>query len=34
MCGKEISEEEYDTYGGLCEDCLEIEVSDLDFEDE
>jgi len=31
---REISKDEYETYGGLCEDCYEIEIADLDYEDE
>jgi len=33
-CGRKITEEEYATYGGLCEECHEIEVDELDFEDD
>jgi transcription initiation factor IIE alpha subunit len=32
-CGIAITEEEYETYGGLCEDCYEIEIAELDFDD-
>jgi len=33
-CGRKISKEEYETYGGLCEECHEIEIDELDYEDE
>ena len=33
-CGIKITEEEYETYDGLCENCYEIEVDELDFEDD
>lgn len=33
-CGRQISEEEYETYGGLCEECREIEIDELDYEAE
>jgi len=29
-CGKSISEEEYETYDGICEDCYYAECADLD----
>ncbi|MEM2974842.1 MAG: hypothetical protein QW821_00255 [Candidatus Bathyarchaeia archaeon] len=32
-CGREISEEEYEIYDGLCEKCYEIEIDELDYED-
>jgi len=32
-CGRRITKEEYETYGGLCEECHEIKVDELDFED-
>ncbi len=34
ICDREISKEEYETYGGLCEECHEIEIDELDYEDE
>ena len=34
ICGREISKEEYETYDGLCEECHEIEIDELDYEDE
>jgi NMD protein affecting ribosome stability and mRNA decay len=33
-CGRAITEEEYETYDGLCEECYEIEIAELDFEDD
>jgi Zn finger protein HypA/HybF involved in hydrogenase expression len=33
-CGKVITEEEYETYGGLCEECYGIEIDEMDYEDE
>ena len=33
-CGRKISKEEYETYGGLCEECHEIEIDELDYEAE
>jgi NMD protein affecting ribosome stability and mRNA decay len=33
-CGREITEEEYETYDGLCQECYEIEIDELDFEDD
>lgn len=33
-CGRKITEEEYETYGGLCKECHEIEIDELDYEDE
>jgi len=34
VCGREISKEEYETYSDLCEECHEIEIDELDYEDE
>jgi predicted RNA-binding Zn-ribbon protein involved in translation (DUF1610 family) len=34
MCGKKITKEEYETFDGLCQECYEIEIADLDYEDE
>jgi len=31
-CGRTITEEEYKTYNGLCEECYEIEIDELDYE--
>jgi len=33
-CGRKITEEEYETYSGLCEECHEIEIDELDYEDD
>lgn len=33
-CGRKITKEESEIYGGLCEKCYEIEIDELDFEDE
>jgi len=33
-CGRKISREEYETYDGFCQECYELEIADLDFEDE
>ncbi|MEM2143931.1 MAG: hypothetical protein QW279_01100 [Candidatus Jordarchaeaceae archaeon] len=34
ICGKEITEDEYETYDGMCEECYLIEIDELDYEDE
>ncbi|MGB9853409.1 MAG: hypothetical protein ACPLRY_01165 [Candidatus Bathyarchaeales archaeon] len=34
ICGRKISREEYETYDGLCQECYELEIAELDFEDE
>jgi NMD protein affecting ribosome stability and mRNA decay len=33
-CGREITQEEYETYDGMCQDCYEIEIDELDYEDD
>ena len=33
-CGRTITEEEYEINDGLCEECHEIEIDELDYEDE
>jgi len=33
-CGKLISKEEFETYGGLCEDCYETEIAEEDMEED
>jgi len=33
-CGRKITEEEYETCSGLCKECHEIEIDELDFEDD
>ena len=32
-CHRAISKEEYETYDGICEECHEIEVDELDYEE-
>jgi NMD protein affecting ribosome stability and mRNA decay len=34
LCGRRISREEYETYDGLCAECYEMEIADLDMEDD
>lgn len=34
VCGKSISKEEYETYDGLCQECFEIEIDEMDYEDD
>ncbi|MGQ9624947.1 MAG: hypothetical protein ACUVT9_06210 [Candidatus Bathycorpusculaceae bacterium] len=34
LCGRRISREEYEMHDGLCAECYEIEVADLDMEDD
>jgi len=33
-CGRRITEEECETYDGMCEECYEIEIDELDYEDD
>jgi len=33
-CGRTITQEEYETYDSLCEECHEIEIDELNCEDE
>jgi NMD protein affecting ribosome stability and mRNA decay len=33
-CGREITQEEYEAYDGMCEECYLIEIDELDYEDE
>jgi len=33
-CGKRITKEEYETYDGLCEECYQVEIDELDYEDD
>ena len=33
-CGRQISQEDYETYDGMCLECYEIEIDELDYEDE
>jgi NMD protein affecting ribosome stability and mRNA decay len=32
-CGRKVTKEEYETYDGMCEECYEIEIDELDYED-
>jgi NMD protein affecting ribosome stability and mRNA decay len=32
LCGRKITMEEYETYGGLCQECYELEVAELDMD--
>jgi NMD protein affecting ribosome stability and mRNA decay len=33
-CGRKITGEEAETYNGMCPECYEIEIDELDFEDD
>jgi NMD protein affecting ribosome stability and mRNA decay len=33
-CGQKITQEEYEMYDGMCEECYLIEIDELDYEDE
>jgi Zn finger protein HypA/HybF involved in hydrogenase expression len=33
-CGRQISQKEYEIYDGMCPECHEIEIDELDYEDE
>lgn len=33
-CGMKITKEEYETCNGLCEECHEVELDELDYEDD
>jgi NMD protein affecting ribosome stability and mRNA decay len=33
-CGRKITRKEFETYDGLCEECYQIEIDELDYEDE
>jgi len=33
-CGRKISREEYETYDSFCQECYELEIAELDFEDD
>ncbi|MBC7129620.1 hypothetical protein H5T51_00160 [Candidatus Bathyarchaeota archaeon] len=33
-CSRLISEEEYNTYHGYCQECYETEIAEIDFEEE
>ena len=32
LCGREIAKEEYETYDGLCPECYELEIAELDMD--
>jgi NMD protein affecting ribosome stability and mRNA decay len=33
VCGREISREDYEQYDGMCMECYEIEIDELDYEE-
>ncbi|MGB9684782.1 MAG: hypothetical protein ACPL1Z_07645 [Candidatus Bathyarchaeales archaeon] len=33
-CGRKITKEEYETFDGFCQECYEIEINELDYEDD
>ena len=33
-CGRKLAKEEYDSYDGMCQECYEIEIDELDCEDD
>ena len=33
-CGREITQDEADTYCGMCRECYEIEIIEMDLESE
>ncbi|MGB9959627.1 MAG: hypothetical protein ACPLKQ_03790 [Candidatus Bathyarchaeales archaeon] len=33
ICGRKISKQEYEAYDGLCQECYELEIAELDFEE-
>jgi len=33
-CGAKITKREYETYDGLCSDCYEIEIDELDLDED
>jgi NMD protein affecting ribosome stability and mRNA decay len=33
-CGRKITKEDYETYSGMCQECYEIEIDELDYEDD
>jgi NMD protein affecting ribosome stability and mRNA decay len=33
-CGRKIKREEYEAYDGLCEECYQIEIDELDYEND
>jgi uncharacterized CHY-type Zn-finger protein len=34
MCGRRIAKEEYEMCEGMCQECFEMEIDDLDYEDD
>ena len=32
-CGRKITKEEYESYSGMCGECYEIEIDELDYEE-
>ena len=32
-CDRRISKEEYEMHDGMCQECYEMEIDDLDYED-
>ena len=34
QCGRKLTKEEYETYDGMCQECYEMEIDELDYEDE
>lgn len=32
LCGREITKEEYEAYDGLCQECYELEIAELDMD--
>ncbi|MBS7608772.1 MAG: hypothetical protein QW734_02640 [Candidatus Bathyarchaeia archaeon] len=34
LCGRRISREEYEMFDGMCQECYEIEIDEMDYEDE
>ncbi|MEM3580889.1 MAG: hypothetical protein QXH40_07705 [Candidatus Bathyarchaeia archaeon] len=32
LCGREITREEFETYDGLCPECYELEIAELDMD--
>jgi hypothetical protein len=34
VCGREISEEDFEDYDGMCPEWYEIEIDELDYEDD
>jgi len=32
LCGRKITAEEYETYGGLCQECYELGIAELEMD--